>query len=323
MSKGAYSVVSYPDSSNIDEVLLRLRAAGASCMWIMHDKDVDEDGKEKKHHWHIACGWETGFPNWKKFIELKKTIDAECYTGESKKLSVFAKMIPEKCLVHDAELLEQYFLHTDPKSVAEGKHRYNDDELFKDDDWLGAVYNSAEFRREKRSRFKKAEKASDFAAIVSFIKSNHIDEWCILVDRLAAESPDLLKACVSNAYSIKAYLDSYRSSGSAIDDATKPLRERIADLEKTIAGYESGDRVKLKQYEDIARKWHARYMESCKERDKVDWMLHNAVMILLDYAKSSGDNPTYTDVLDALERSPFDDYMEMIDGCEAIEDFLK
>ena len=72
-NKGIWSTVMYPESTDIDTALDILRGAGARCMWILHDKDKNDKGEDKKPHYHVICGWVKGFPDYGKFVEILRT----------------------------------------------------------------------------------------------------------------------------------------------------------------------------------------------------------------------------------------------------------
>lgn len=237
MAKGAYSVVAYPTSCKLDEVLDRFRGSGASIMWILHDKDTDENGKPIDSHWHVAVGWEKGFPDWKTFLAMRDTINEECFTGDREKFnpSCFGKMTPEKCIVHDAELLQDYFLHRDEKSKAAGKHEYSEDELHIDETWLGSVYNSVEFRRTKASKKRKEETAAGLVEIFTIIREHDFKDWFELIDYVCSQCPEKMEIINSGAYCVKSYLDSVRCSHvyqSKLEKRCDELARENAELRK-------------------------------------------------------------------------------------------
>ena len=309
MAKGAYSVVAYPTSCNLDEVLDRFRGSGASIMWILHDKDIDENGKPIDSHWHVAAGWEKGFPDWKKFLAMRDSINEECFTGDREKFkpSCFGKMTPEKCIVHDAELLEDYFLHRDDKSKAAGKHEYSEDELHKDETWLGSVYNSVELRRTKASKKRAEDKSADFAQALKIAKDHKIGEWADLCDYYLENGLDV-GSLVTCAYPIKAYLDSVRNIGktSAVElqNAKRYCSELLAELEQ----YRNNESPAVLK---MARELHDKVVElnNCqlelqKERaelDRTERALTRAInWVTTLYSENSGEYVFYTDVLNAV-----------------------
>lgn len=114
MAKGAYSVLAYPESSDIQKILDSILASGAEYSYILHDKDTwDEDGEDKqgnkhkagelkKPHYHILIGWETGFPqNFKKW----KTEFCE-------PLGIVAPS-KKQCLVRNPQKAYDYLIHKD------------------------------------------------------------------------------------------------------------------------------------------------------------------------------------------------------------------
>ena len=63
MAKGAYTFVTYPESSDIEKVKVALDSAGWDFeISPLHDKDVKRDGTGKKHY-HIIVVFGAKFPN--------------------------------------------------------------------------------------------------------------------------------------------------------------------------------------------------------------------------------------------------------------------
>lgn len=114
MAKGMYSFVSYPESSDINNICDVLAGAGAEYAYILHDKDTydkdvtDSDGTEhkagdlKKPHYHILAGWSKGFKNWKQFKDLVQSVGAVAPSRD-------------KCLVKDPYKAFDYLTHKNEK----------------------------------------------------------------------------------------------------------------------------------------------------------------------------------------------------------------
>lgn len=260
MSKGAYSVVTYPVSSDIDKVLNRFRGSGACCMWILHDKDKNDNGTPKDHHFHIAAGWEKGFPTWKNFLEFCKICDTELFTGDCEKYKdphIFAKLMPEKVRVHDAAALEEYFLHKDSKSRAAGKYEYSPEELYKDSGWLGSLYDSADFTRNKQRKAKKDDAAADNLRLFDIIRTQGFTEWFELIDYVCSQCSELVPAVMSGAYPVKSYMDSMRQSHcirSQLQKENDFLHGEVARLQKELR--------ELEEVDELRRKWMQAVIES-------------------------------------------------------------
>lgn len=115
MAKGMYSFVSYPESSDIKKICDAIQGAGGEYAYILHDKDTwDSDGKDhqgnehksgdlKKAHYHILAGWDTGFPNWKKFKALCDSVGAVAVSRD-------------KCLVKNPYSMFKYLTHESEES---------------------------------------------------------------------------------------------------------------------------------------------------------------------------------------------------------------
>lgn len=57
----AFKGVFYPDSESYDyiDVMRRIAKRGAA-LFILHDRDVDDEGDLKKEHYHFVCRWTVG-----------------------------------------------------------------------------------------------------------------------------------------------------------------------------------------------------------------------------------------------------------------------
>ena len=234
MAKGAYSIVSYPESSNIDAVIGALVGAGAACKWILHDKfsewELQQDG-EHKPHYHILCGWESGFPTWKTFKSLCKSVGA-------------VALSPAKCIVHDIDGVEDYLTH----SKYPNKHQFSVEDVHQTDDFAIELYQKEDAAREKRRQAKKDAKWSDVAAIFQLVVESKLDEWCLLTDWILKEHPESFGILFENAYPIKAYLDSMRGSRARLNKQA----ETINDLNKTIDGLRSAYDKLLAENKELA-----------------------------------------------------------------------
>lgn len=126
-TKGMYSIIAYPESSDIEEICQMILGKGGEYAYILHDQDTfDKDGKDhkagdpKKPHWHILCGWSKGFPSWKNF---KSYCDAVGAVAISKK----------NCLVRDPYGAYKYLTHsngdTTDKDVLEAMEQDNETQV--------------------------------------------------------------------------------------------------------------------------------------------------------------------------------------------------
>lgn len=219
MAKGAYSIVSYPESSDINVVISALVGAGAACKWIFHDRfsdwELQQDG-EHKPHYHIICGWETGFPTWKVFKELCKSVGA-------------VALSPAKCTVYDCEGIENYLDHNEQPN----KFQYSDTDKHQTDDFAIELYQKEDAAREKRRQAKKQAKRDDVSAVFQAVMESKLDEWCCVTDWILKEHPEMFGTLFENAFPIKSYLDSLRASHkrrNAYDEEIKDLTEMVEKL---------------------------------------------------------------------------------------------
>lgn len=230
-NKGIWNIVEYPESYNLENALLFWRSAGASCMWTLHDKDLDKDGKPKKPHYHISLGWSKGFPTYKKLCDMIRASDPDG-----------TPFIPKLDLCRadgNGDQQEDYQLHRDERSKKAGKYRYPDSDCHKDSDWNPADYERAEDRRKASSDNAKAEKAHDFAFAVQVAKENDIGEFADLVDFYTDNGLDV-GSLVSVAYPVKAYLDSRRNLGKTTSAQVRHLSKLLDDANSQINKYQNG-----------------------------------------------------------------------------------
>lgn len=54
ISSKVWYFITYPESSNIDDVVTNACLAGFDYAIMLHDQDIDDEGKPKKPHYHIA-----------------------------------------------------------------------------------------------------------------------------------------------------------------------------------------------------------------------------------------------------------------------------
>lgn len=221
MAKGAYSIITYPESSDIDKVVEKLVGAGAACKWILHDRFSEWELQQPtvhKPHYHIICGWETGFPTWKLFKALCDEVGA-------------VALSPAKCVVRDTDGVEDYLTH---KKYPE-KFQFSDDDVQQTNDFAAELYQKEDDAREKRRQAKKEAKRSDVAALFQLVMESKLDEWCLVTDWVLKEHPESFGVLFENAFPIKAYLDSMRGSRARLNQQA----ETINALNETIDGLRS------------------------------------------------------------------------------------
>lgn len=300
-NKGIWSIVQYPKSTDLDKLLGVLRGSGAAVMWILHDKDVKEDGNPKDPHCHIVAGWAKGFPEWGKLLDMiaegsyfpPRIIDGQEQKPFKPKVSdCYPKGTPEE--------IRLYLLHWDESSKAKGKHQYAESELHTDERWNPSDYTKAEEKRRSKSAEKAAEKADAFAAALKVAKENDIGEWADLCDFYTDHALDL-GALVTVAYPVKSYLDSRRNLGKTSAAHVKALLDQIDELEKEIRAYQKG---KDPVYEKLAGQVKAKNHDLLKlqeECDRHDRAADRACSLLQEwYSKCTGEYLSYTDALTAI-----------------------
>lgn len=219
MSKGMYSFVAYPESSDIDKITETLTGAGAEWAWILHDKDTDKDGNPKKPHWHILAGWENHFPTWRDFKRMTKEVCAVAVSSE-------------KCLVHDCAGMETYLDHHEELE----KYQYSPDDIHMSECFDSASYQTKEMQRTK-SRQARKQAAADldvetFTDWMDFVADQDCEDYATLIQLARAYRPELLVYMMANTYQCKAYLDSLRNCGGNRWRLEKQeMQAKISELE--------------------------------------------------------------------------------------------
>lgn len=82
MAKGMYIIKAYPACSYIDDICQAIQDAGGKCAYILHDQETyvyddsygHKSGDLKPPHWHILCTWYSGFPSWRQFQSLCRSL---------------------------------------------------------------------------------------------------------------------------------------------------------------------------------------------------------------------------------------------------------
>lgn len=243
MSKGMWHLIGYPESMKpLEDVLNVLRGSGARVAYILHDKDtyredvvrdgvkVHSAGDLKKSHYHFLCGWTNGFPDWDKLHDICE----ECKIPLGRFKDVKVQDEPESL---------DYLTH--PEEKYPDKYHYSLDELHLDPGFDPDAYITAAKRRKMESKAAGAEKSADFLALFEVVRKSGLDEWHELFDMLVDSRPDMVETLLSNAYPIKAYLDSKRNAFA------------------TRKGYEA----KIKSYVDRAERVEKLVSEISLERD--------------------------------------------------------
>lgn len=196
MSKGAWSVIVYPESADIQACVNLFVGAGAEYSYVLHDKDKGKDGEPLKPHYHLTLGWRKGFPD---FVELKDMCRACGAVAVSEK----------KCEVHSAEEMERYELHEN----APEKYQYPREARVRSSKFLLSAYVTADEKRDAKRAAKKKEKQSDLAvfmaSIMEIVRAQEIEEFSTLAQYCAANGVDM-GLFWENAHKVKLYVDSVR-----------------------------------------------------------------------------------------------------------------
>ena len=188
MAKGAYTFISYPESSKIED----FKNLFDSASWDyeispLHDKDKNDDGTYKKPHYHWIVGFRRKVPEYKDFKSRIKEIGG---------------VVPpyNKCIVHDIEELDSYMPHDENCVSAQGKAIYNEEDIYRSETWDISAYITYTDKREK-----KCEKAKKSLQEIIVYCSKTKCSFSELVDNFINDS-DTLGVIMTNAYALSQYI---------------------------------------------------------------------------------------------------------------------
>lgn len=169
------------------DVYQKLLSIGFSSIAVspLHDKDVKDDGEQKKQHLHVYH-----------YCDNKKSISAELKKLNYQGLFCF----PEQLVVHDVRACLRYFKHLDEDNDI--KPLYDEDILATLD--LIDVVNLA-----------LAEKKSDsqiVSELLNDISDNEISSFHRFVDYIRVNKCYRLDFVLKKSYFFKSYIDSFKFS---------------------------------------------------------------------------------------------------------------
>lgn len=313
-NKGIWSIVQYPKSTDLENLLGVLRGSGAAVMWILHDRDKKEDGKPKDPHYHIVCGWSKGFPEWGKLLDM---IAEGGYKPppmiEGKEQKPFKPKVYDCYPKGTPEEIRLYLLHWDEASKAKGKYQYKEEELHTDEKWSPNDYIKAEDNRRTKSAEKAAKKADAFAGALKVAKDNNLGEWADLCDYYSENGLDL-GALVSVAYPVKSYLDSRRNLGKTTAAKVRQLVTQIDDLQSELKKYKAGKDPVYKELVQKLANCHGDLSRAENRADEHDKAVTRAICIIQALYSQFGEYVGYTDIMTALykpERSAIYDALDI------------
>lgn len=153
----------------------------------LHDKDLTDDGKQKKPHWHIIIQW----GNTVSANAIKTLLEPICGEGVT---------IPIKC-INPAGAFEYLTHKNNPK-----KYQYEE-----------AVEEYNGFKVPTAQDKKGQEEVTTMKKILVIIQDNQITEFCDLFESGLLDD-DQYELAMKRAYFINKYIESYRYKGSKKND---------------------------------------------------------------------------------------------------------
>lgn len=220
--KALYTWIIYPESSPIEDFVTWLNIQGYNYrISPLHDKDVYEEDNEKlghvkgalkKPHYHVMVGWENNPPSKTAVKKLAK----ESFKDISTQI--------EDC--YDGEASERYQAHEDNPEKAQ----YNPADAIISEFWNVADYES---KTERKKRIKKQESEDALLKLLKIVDDKGIVEYCVFIQTICNEYPDLVKDIKPNNQVLKPYIDSKRFSNDTKKeekDETETLRVEVETL---------------------------------------------------------------------------------------------
>lgn len=120
MAKGGYFVIGYPDNErgkgvDVNALIDAVEITGGSCLLILHDRDIKDDGSPKDPHYHVLVMWEKEVMEWENFkrfmIQHHLKSPKTWYDNDGKKHVEEYDYYTAK--VYDVEKCVNYMLHNE------------------------------------------------------------------------------------------------------------------------------------------------------------------------------------------------------------------
>lgn len=213
MAKKVYKFLSYPESSNVDEIETALNSVGFS--WVhsqVHDKDVNADQLPKKPHFHWLVGFEKNPPS---YTELKRFI------SELGGVLPPARDAVEK-YVDDAI---KYMPHDTENARAQGKAQYGEPVF--SDSWDTDNFTTYTDKRAAKS----AAASVEIGEVLALLKDHRLFSTRQACDWLCENRPELLSVYASKTYFFEHYFTGLLAEEKALAEA----HDRIEQLELQLA----------------------------------------------------------------------------------------
>lgn len=114
--KGFYTFITYKEdlekvNRTIEDVAQSIVDHGGQAAYILHDKDIKEDGELVQPHYHMIGAWAKSPPDWQTFKEWMK--ENLCQSPGYDKAGHFHKYYKEICVGRDIDAMLHYLTHED------------------------------------------------------------------------------------------------------------------------------------------------------------------------------------------------------------------
>lgn len=209
MAKGAYSFITYPESSDIKEIADWCDYMGYE--WSvspLHDKDLHDDGTLKKPHYHWIVGLHKGFTTCKEWHKLFK--------------EAFPNATPFVEICRHIHATYDYHTHKNNPEKAQ----YKESEILKSEYFAPDDFVTTEQKRLSR----KQDKELNVTSILKIIAEYQIFEFFQIVDIIVEKYPEMLGDLLQNTHFFTSYIKSltfYKVKYSAIEQELNEVKQEL------------------------------------------------------------------------------------------------
>ena len=220
MSKAVYRFISYPESSNVEEIK---QALDIACYdWALsplHDKDLHDDGSQKKPHYHWLIGFEKKLPS---YSELKDFLHS---------IGCVVPLVQDfKCNIPQDDF--DYLSHNTKNCVLKHKHIYNKDDVQVSENWDISKYTTYTQKRMSHTSMNSAS----VVEVIGLINEQHLYSLVDLVDWCMNNNPELLGIISNKGAFFVSYIKDLNYTNEKIEnlnnelDRYKKLYVQLSDL---------------------------------------------------------------------------------------------
>ena len=220
MSKAVYRFISYPESSNVEDIKKALDVSGYDwALSPLHDMDKKDDGSPKKPHYHWLLGFEKQLPGYFFLSEFLRSLG--CVVPPAREF---------KCNMPEDDF--NYLSHNTQNCVIKGKHIYNKEDVVVSENWDLSKYTTYTQKRISKT----SSSAASVVEVLGLINEHHLYSLVDLVDWCMNENQELLGVISNKGAFFVAYIKDLCFVNEKIEnlnnelDRYKTLYVQLSDL---------------------------------------------------------------------------------------------